>query len=74
MWKYNKYNIGAIIGHNDSPELEFQIRNILTPVEEVKGNYMYYCKLIDGGKEQLDDIFNYLGSDLFFLGMEPKMG
>ncbi|SEE60322.1 MULTISPECIES: hypothetical protein [unclassified Tenacibaculum] len=48
MWKYNKYALGDIVTHSDSPDLDFQIFYVLKVQPEIKGEYIYYCKLIDG--------------------------
>ena len=41
MWKYNKYNIGDVVGHKETPTIKFRVIGILCGVPEKKGNYLY---------------------------------
>lgn len=64
MWKYNEFNIGDIIEHNESKDHQFQVRNILRPVPEEVGKYLYHCRLLTPRSPEQNQIFNYQGQDL----------
>ncbi len=75
MWKYNKYNLGDIISHNEAPGLEFQIREILRGEPDEKNNYMYYCYLIFGDEDEIGNQFNYIETDISLVrkGTKPEL-
>ena len=75
MHKYNKFNIGDIVGHNDAPSLKFRITDILPGVPEEEGNYAYnYSQILDEDysvdMEAIFDSLNrgvYIEPDLFYI-------
>jgi len=66
MWKYNKFSLGDRVSHNKSPNLEFQVHNILQGVPEEKGSYLYSCILVHGHPDELGKEYEYHESDIFF--------
>jgi hypothetical protein len=44
--KYNKYNVGDIVGHIENRSIDFEVMNVLSGEPEKKGDYWYVCKLI----------------------------
>ena len=71
MWKYNIHNIGDIVSHHEAPTIEFQVCNILKPEIEDFGKYLYSCRIADNQNKDAE-LFNYLGSDLFFVRKGTK--
>lgn len=67
MWKYNKYQVGEIVEHNDNTVLEFQICEILCGVPEKPSEYLYCCKLINGSNYEVGKILKYHENDLSFV-------
>lgn len=75
MHKYNKFNIGDVVGHHESPSLKFRIISVLPGAPEEKGSYAYgYSQLNDEDyNEDMDGIFEYMNNgvyiepDLFFI-------
>ena len=64
MYRHNNYNIGDIVKHVESVELEFRILNILRPVKEEVGSYLYVCKKVLDPESS--ELYNYQGVDLLF--------
>ena len=75
MWKYNKYNIGDVVGHLKTPTLKFRVTGVLSGVPEEKGTYSYaFSQMFDGDDESnMDEIFYrlygtvYQEKDLFLI-------
>lgn len=75
MWKYNKYNIGDVVGHKQSPTLKFRVTGVLSGVPEKKGTYSYgYSQMFDEDEpNDMKEIFYalygsvYMEKDLFFI-------
>jgi hypothetical protein len=72
--KYNKYNIGDIVGHMENRSMDFEVMNVLPGVPEKQGEYWYVCKLIKDKRkpisqglaiaEEVTDDFNNLSIPL----------
>lgn len=75
MYKYNKFNLGDIVGHNEAPGLKFRIIAILRSEPEEEGNYAYgHAQIHDEDYNvDMEDIFEghnegvYIEPDLFFI-------
>jgi hypothetical protein len=53
MYKYNKYNIGDTVKHEENQSLEFVIVDILPGVPEKKGTYLYSCQVISNNPSHI---------------------
>ena len=75
MYKYNKFNIGDIVGHNEAPHLKFRITAVLPGEPEEEENYAYgYSQIVDEDYNvDMEAIFDapdggvYLEPDLFYI-------
>ncbi len=66
MWKYNKYNIGDIVGHKETPDLKFRIIDVLCGVPEKKGTYGYaHHQIFDDDRNNMEDVFLGIDSDIY---------
>jgi len=66
MPKYNKFNIGDIIGHHESPTLKFRVIDVLIGVPEKEGAYGYaYSQIFDGEETEMKEIFSTLNSGIY---------
>jgi len=70
MWKYNKYNIGEIVGNHEIEDSSFQVIDVSYNDPEKPGYYKYSCRGVPGDPDNemfWNDIKIYEEDDLYFI-------